>query len=74
MVPRFNLPLVAVVAVSVGIQVLSQNNAFLGRLLKTAPFPLMDSLGLLAVGAVPLAVLEIIKAIRSRRAQASAPR
>lgn len=72
-VPRLNLPLVAVVVVSAGIQVLSQNNAFLGRLLKTAPFPFLDSVALLALGTVPLLFLEVLKAIRVRHARASSP-
>ncbi len=65
-----NVNLVVVVAVSIGLQVLSQHNATLGSLLKTSPMPLADCLVLLAVGAIPLFILEMEKVIRlARRAQ-----
>lgn len=67
-IPLFtNVNLVAVVAISIGLQVWSQNSATLGRLLKTSSMPLADCLVLLAVGAIPLFVLEMVKAVRLAR-------
>ena len=64
-----NVSLVAVVAISIGLQVWSQNNATLIRLLKTSSMPVGDCLILLAVGAIPLFVLEIVKTVRLARTQ-----
>lgn len=68
-----NVNLVAVVAVSLGLQVWSQHNATLGRFLKTSYLSWSDCLGLLALGAIPLLVLEAVKAFRHHRAQSPAP-
>jgi Ca2+-transporting ATPase len=62
-----NVNLVIVVAISVGFQVWSQHNATLGRFLKTSLMPLADSLLLLAVGAIPLLILEMVKILRHAR-------
>ena len=62
-----NPSLVIVVAISFGLQVWSQHFAAFGRILKSAALPWSDCLPLLAAGAVPLAVLEAVKA--GRRAQ-----
>ncbi|MDI1250348.1 MAG: cation transporting ATPase C-terminal domain-containing protein, partial [Lacunisphaera sp.] len=59
-----NISLVVVVAVSFGLQVWSQHNATLGRFLKTAPMSFADCLWLLALGAIPLVVLELAKVVR----------
>lgn len=67
-----NLNLALVVAVSFGLQVWSQHNATLGRFLKTTNLSYSACLGLLAVGAIPLLVLEILKLIR-RPARTRAP-
>ena len=64
-----NLNLVIVVAVSFGLQVWSQHNAILGRFLRTSYMPLTDCLQLLAVGAIPLLILEIVKVVRHARPQ-----
>ena len=64
-----NLNLVVVVAVTFGLQVLSQHNATLGRFLKSTPMPFADCLLLLAIGAIPLLVLEVVKAVRHARHQ-----
>jgi Ca2+-transporting ATPase len=56
-----NVNLMIVVALSFGLQVLSQHSATLGRFLKTAFMPFTDCLLLLAVGAIPLLVLELVK-------------
>jgi len=56
-----NLKLVFVVALSIGIQVLSQHNETLGRLLKASPVPFIDCLILLGIGAIPLLILGIVK-------------
>ena len=62
-----NVNLVIVVAISFGLQVWSQHNATLGRFLKTSFMPLADCLLLLAVGAIPLLVLEMVKVVRHAR-------
>ena len=62
-----NRNLLIVVAVTFGLQVWSQHNALLGRFLKTSPMPLTDSLLLLAMGTIPLIVLEVVKAVRNVR-------
>jgi Ca2+-transporting ATPase len=61
-----NLNLVAVVAISFGLQVWSQHNAMLGGFLKTLPMAFADCALLIAVGAIPLAVLELVKVVRLR--------
>jgi Ca2+-transporting ATPase len=64
-IPFFtNINLAIVVAVSFGLQVWSQHNAALGRLLKTTAMPFTDCLWLLAAGSIPLLVLEMVKLIR----------
>ena len=69
-----NINLAIVVAVSFGLQVWSQHNATLGRFLKTSFMPLTDCLGLLAVGAIPLLVLEMVKLARKKsRAESATP-
>jgi Ca2+-transporting ATPase len=62
-----NINLVIVVALTFGLQVLSQHNATLGLFLKTSSMPFADCLGLLALGAIPLIVLEIVKVARHSR-------
>ena len=61
-----NVNLVAVVAISFGVQVLSQHNAALGGFLKTSPIPLIDCFMLFGIGAIPLLVLELSKVVRAR--------
>lgn len=63
-----NVQLVIVVVISFGVQVWSQHNATLGSFLKTTSMPLSDCLLLLALGALPLIVLEMVKVVRRRRA------
>ena len=62
-----NLNLAIVVFISFGLQVWSHHNAFLGRFLKTSSMPISECLVLLALGAIPLLVLEMVKIIRSRQ-------
>ncbi len=62
-----NVNLVLVVALSLGLQVWSQHNATMGRFLKTSSVPLADCVLLLAVGAIPLLILEIVKVARAPR-------
>ena len=64
-----NVNLVIVVAISFGLQVWSQHNATLGRFLKTSYMPFTDCLLLLAVGAIPLLILEMVKVVRHARRQ-----
>ncbi len=66
-IPLFtNRNLVIVVAISFGLQVLSQHNAVLGRFLKTSYMPFTDCLLLLALGSIPLIALEVVKVVRNR--------
>jgi Ca2+-transporting ATPase len=58
---RTNLMLVGVVFLTFWLQVWSHHNEVLGRLLKTHFVPLEDCLMLLAVGAIPLVLLECVK-------------
>jgi len=60
-----NLNLLLVVALSFGLQVWSHHNAILGRFLKTSSLSLADCFLLLAVGAIPLMVLGLVKAVRN---------
>ncbi|WP_340123612.1 HAD-IC family P-type ATPase [Methylobacter svalbardensis] len=60
-----NLNLLLVVALSFGLQVWSHHNALLSRFLKTSFVPLADCFMLLAVGAIPLMVLGLVKAVRN---------
>ena len=65
-IPLFtNVNLVVVVVVTFAFQVWSQHNAILGRFLKTLYMPFSDCLLLLAVGAIPLLALEMVKTIRN---------
>jgi Ca2+-transporting ATPase len=61
-----NVNLLIVVAISIGLQLLSQHNAMVGHILKTVYMPFTDCLWLLALGAIPLLLLEIVKLVRSR--------
>ncbi len=70
-IPFFtNRNLVAVVCVSIGLQVWSQQNATLGHFLKTTVLPLSDSFWLLCLGSVPLLGLEIVKLARNKGTKA----
>ena len=62
-----NVNLVIVVVISFGLQVWSQHNATLGSFLKSSFMPLADCFLLLAVGALPLIILEIVKVVRNAR-------
>jgi len=64
-----NINLAIVVCASFGLQVWSQHNATLGRFLKTSFMPLADCFRLLAVAALPLAILEIAKTMRNSKWQ-----
>ena len=59
-----NVSLLVVVIGSFALQVFSQQNDTVGRLLKTAPVPFQLGLLYLAIGAVPLIVLELLKLLR----------
>jgi Ca2+-transporting ATPase len=60
-----NLNLALVIAISFSLQVWSHHNTALGQFLKTSALSLSDCLMLLAIGAIPLVVLELIKVIRN---------
>ena len=68
-----NVNLVIVVVSSFSLQVWSQHNATLGRFLKTSAMSLVDCFLLLAVGAIPLVVLEIVKVVRRARQNNKVP-
>ena len=61
-----NLNLVAVVAVSFALQIWSHHSATLGGILKTSYISFTECILLLAVGAIPLVVLELVKSIGRR--------
>jgi len=56
-----NRNLLIVVALSFGLQVWSQHSPTLGRFLKTSSMPFAHCLWLLALGTIPLFVLELLK-------------
>jgi Ca2+-transporting ATPase len=62
-----NIHLAIVVSISFGLQVWSHHNEFLGRFLKTSSMPISECLVLLALGAIPLLVLEIVKVVRNAK-------
>jgi Ca2+-transporting ATPase len=64
-----NISLVVVIAVSFGLQVLSQHNEMLGRFLKTSYLPFTDCLLLFALSTIPLLVLEVVKVVQNARRQ-----
>jgi Ca2+-transporting ATPase len=65
LIPVFsNLNLVMVVCVSIGLQVWSQHSTSLGGFLKTPPMTYTECLRLIALGTIPLAILEGAKIIR----------
>ena len=69
-----NLNLAIVVSVSFGLQVWSHHNVILGRFLKTSSMSLADCVLLLAMGAIPLMVLELAKVARNARRQGTTER
>ena len=62
-----NLNLLLVACASFAFQIWSHHNDTLGRFLKTTPIPFTEGLLLIAVGTIPLAVLEMIKVVRNTR-------
>jgi Ca2+-transporting ATPase len=62
--PLLNRHLLLVIAFSFGLQIWSQHNAALGRFLKTTPLSFTDGFVLMALGAIPLVVLEAAKVMR----------
>jgi len=64
---RNNLPLVAVVVASLGMQVLIHRNEALSAIMKTSTLSWHEFAPLIAVSCIPLLVLEAVKAIRSSR-------
>jgi len=62
--PFLNRHLLAVIALSFGLQIWSQHNATFGRFLKTTPLSFADGFALLALGAIPLVALEAVKVVR----------
>jgi Ca2+-transporting ATPase len=70
-IPLFgNRNLVLVVAATFGLQLLSQHNALMGNFLRTSAIPLVDGLWLIALGAIPMLVIEAVKVVRNRSTRA----
>jgi Ca2+-transporting ATPase len=69
-VPIWRIPLLTnpslliVVLASFALQIFSQHNDTVGRLLKTAPVPFATGFLYLAIGAIPLVLLELLKVVR----------
>jgi len=61
-----NMPLLATVVLVAGFQVWSQHNETMGRILKIGNLATSDSVMLLAVSLIPLAVLEAVKWMRAK--------
>jgi Ca2+-transporting ATPase len=61
-----NIGLLIVVAVSFVLQCVILSSEAMGSFLKTMPVPLSDALILVALGAIPLVVMEILKVIAGR--------
>jgi Ca2+-transporting ATPase len=70
---KTNLMLVGVVFLTFWLQVWSHHNEVLAHLLKTQFVPLQDCLTLLAIGAIPLAVLECVKLVKQAKPHAELP-
>jgi Ca2+-transporting ATPase len=66
-----NLNLLFVVCASYGFQIWSHHNEILRGFLKTSPISLTEGLILVAVGTIPLVVLELVKVVRNRKQEAS---
>jgi Ca2+-transporting ATPase len=60
-----NINLLIVIAVSFGLQILSQHSLVFGQFLRTSSMSFGDSLVLVGLGAIPLIVLEIFKIARA---------
>ena len=60
-----NINLLIVVVLSLGLQLWSQHNEIFGRFLKTSSLPFAESFLLLALGAIPLVLLEMVKVTRN---------
>ena len=59
-----NRQLVLAVGLTMSLQVFSQHNAVMGRFLRTVHIPWDQGLTLLALGATPLVILELLKVVR----------
>ena len=62
-----NINLVIVVVISFGLQVLSQHNETLCSFLRTSTMSFTDGFLILALGTIPLLVLEMVKMLRNSR-------
>jgi Ca2+-transporting ATPase len=65
--PAGNLPLLAVVALSITAQILLHQYPLFEKILKTVPLPLPECFAFLGLGMVPLLGMEMIKAMRAGR-------
>ena len=66
-IPPFgNRKLVLVVALTFGLQLLSQHNTLLGQFLRIPAIPLNEGLWLIAVGLIPMLGIEAMKVLRNQ--------
>jgi Ca2+-transporting ATPase len=66
-IPPFgNRKLVLVVALTFGLQLLSQHNTLLGQFLRIPAIPLTEGLWLVAVGFIPMLGIEALKVLRNQ--------
>lgn len=66
-IPPFgNRKLVLVVALTFGLQLLSQHNTLLGQFLRIPAIPLTEGLWLIAVGLIPMLGIEAMKVLRNQ--------
>jgi len=73
-IPLFgNRNLVLVVALTFGLQLLSQHNALLGHFLRIPAIPLTEGLWLVAVGFIPMLGIEAMKVLRNRTGRPHGP-
>ena len=63
---KTNINLVVVVIASFGLQIWSHHSTLLGGFLKSTPMPLVESMQLLALGTIPLVLLELVKVVRKQ--------
>jgi Ca2+-transporting ATPase len=64
---RDNLMLLAVVAASFALQLWTHHNETLSSIMKTSPMTWSECIPLMAVSCIPLAVLEMVKVLRTTR-------
>ncbi|MCC6232384.1 MAG: cation-translocating P-type ATPase, partial [Verrucomicrobiales bacterium] len=69
-----NPNLAIVVVMSFALQIWSHHNVWLGRFLQTSPVPFLQEFGLIALGSIPMLVLEVWKMVSLRNGPAGPTR